>query len=119
MGNRNPRQCRDRYTKYLSPDLNKNPWTPEEDALLISKYHEIGAKWVKMSKFFNNRTDYSLKNRWNVLVRHNSVTMNSPISEPEEEKIIDNQSEIETAVQDVTADPMFMDFDFTTDFDLF
>ena len=69
MATRNPRQCRERYVKYLSPDINKSPWTADEDKLLVSKFKEIGAKWVKLSKYFNNRTDAALKNRWNVLKR--------------------------------------------------
>ena len=69
METRNPRQCKERYMKYLSPNLNKSAWTNEEDLLLISKYKEIGPKWVKISKFFDNRTDAALKNRWNILLR--------------------------------------------------
>ena len=34
------RQCRDRYTNYLRPDLVFDRWTPEEDLLLIQKYYE-------------------------------------------------------------------------------
>ena len=40
------RQCRDRYTNYLRPDLVFDRWTPEEDLLLIQKYYEIGPKWT-------------------------------------------------------------------------
>lgn len=119
MGNRNARQCRDRYTRYLSPDLNKKPWSPEEDALLISKFHEIGPKWVKMSKFFDNRTDYSLKNRWNVLLRHNFVSI-PQISEPEEEKIIEQPIQPIVEVEQTFNDVVFDDFqDFALDIDFF
>jgi hypothetical protein len=69
MQNRNERQCKERWTKYLSPDLNNTPWTEEEDRLLVRKVKEIGQKWVKISKEFNKRTDANLKNRWNVLQR--------------------------------------------------
>ena len=69
MGNRNERQCKERWTKYLSPDLNNSPWTADEDRLLVYKIQELGQKWVKISKFFDKRTDANLKNRWNVLQR--------------------------------------------------
>lgn len=69
MQNRNERQCKERWTKYLSPELNNTPWTDEEDKLLVRKVKELGQKWVKISKEFNKRTDASLKNRWNVLQR--------------------------------------------------
>ncbi|OHT04134.1 Myb-like DNA-binding domain containing protein [Tritrichomonas foetus] len=69
MGGRNPRQCKDRYMCYLSPTIRNDPFTKEEDDLLREKYREIGPKWVKISKFFGNRTDISIKCRWAVLNR--------------------------------------------------
>lgn len=67
--NRNSRQCRERYTNYLSPNISHEPWSPEEDILLEQKLQELGPKWVNISKFFKNRTDTMLKNRWLVLSR--------------------------------------------------
>ena len=75
MPNRNPRQCRERYLNYLSPNLSHDPWTPEEDRLLEQKLKEFGAKWVSISKFFKNRTDTMLKNRWLVLSRRLNSTI--------------------------------------------
>ena len=69
MPNRNPRQCRERWTNYLSPTISKSPWTPEEDRLLQQKHQELGPKWVNICKFFPNRTDTMLKNRFLVLTR--------------------------------------------------
>lgn len=69
MQNRNARQCKERWCNYLSPNVSKSPWTPEEDALLEQKYSELGPKWVNISKFFVNRTDTMLKNRFLVLTR--------------------------------------------------
>lgn len=66
---RNERQVRDRWFYYLSPDLNKGPWTEDEDQLLISKVKEFGPSWVYITQFFKNRTDVQIKNRWNVLCR--------------------------------------------------
>ena len=69
MPGRNSRQCRERYQNYLSPNLSHEPWTPEEDRLLEQKLKEFGSKWVNISKYFKNRTDTMLKNRWLVLSR--------------------------------------------------
>lgn len=66
---RNARQVRDRWKSYLSPDINKDPFTDAEDDLLNQKLKEIGPKWVNMTVFFNNRTDAALKNRWQYLSR--------------------------------------------------
>jgi hypothetical protein len=69
MINRTPRQCRDRWQCYLSPSVNRTPWTPEEDRLLLSKYREIGGKWSMLCPFFRNRSLNNVKNRWNTIIR--------------------------------------------------
>lgn len=72
MNNRNPRQCRERYQYYLSPKLNRGEWSSSEDALLYQKVEEFGNKWVKISKFFPDRTDAMVKNRYQVLLRRSN-----------------------------------------------
>ena len=69
MPGRNVRQCKERWMYYLSPSINTAPWTKEEDNLLLLKQREFGSKWVKIAKFFENRTDAMVKNRFNVLQR--------------------------------------------------
>ena len=64
-----PRQCKERWTKYLSPDVSMNEWTKEEDNLLFALFNEYGAKWTKIAPFFKGRTDINVKNRWVTLVR--------------------------------------------------
>ena len=69
MPGRNQRQCRERWTNYLCPTINNSEWKPEEDALLKEKVELLGKKWVKISKFFDHRTDQMCKNRFNILER--------------------------------------------------
>lgn len=69
MNQRNERQCKDRWFYYLSPDLNKGPWTKDEDDLLIKSVKEYGPSWVRITKLFKGRTDVQIKNRWNVVKR--------------------------------------------------
>ena len=69
MPGRNQRQCRERWLNYLSPSVNKEPWTREEDQLLIDKHNELGSRWVKIARFFTGRSDTAIKNRWMVLQR--------------------------------------------------
>lgn len=64
---RTPRQCRDRWTHYLDPSLNHNPWTQEENELLLQKVEELGCKWKIISAFFKNRTDVHIKNHYKTL----------------------------------------------------
>jgi hypothetical protein len=69
MDNRNSRQCRERWLNYLNPALNTQPWTAAEDALLEQKYAQMGPRWVFMMRFFPNRTNGMIKNRFQVLQR--------------------------------------------------
>lgn len=61
---RTARQCRDRWTYYLSPANNLAPFSSEEDQLIVQKVNELGNKWANISKFFTGRSDNSIKNRW-------------------------------------------------------
>lgn len=70
MPGRNSRQCRERWLNYLSPKLNRQKFTKEEDELLLAKVNEMGTKWVTISKtYFPNRTDQMVKNRYYILKR--------------------------------------------------
>ena len=92
---RSPRQCKERFTTYLSPDVNLNPWTPEEDNLLMALYDKFGSKWVKISKFFKGRRDNNLKNRWYThLSKLKSINKNAHIFK------IDKPNEILNATHD-------------------
>ena len=64
MPGRNVRQCRERWKHYLSSAKLKDPWTQQEDDILFEKVQEMGAKWTKISKFLNGRTDLQAKLRW-------------------------------------------------------
>lgn len=66
---KNSRQCHDRWFYYLSPKLNRGPFTEEEDNKLIQLEKKYGQHWVKIAKHFSGRTDTQIKNRWNVLKR--------------------------------------------------
>jgi hypothetical protein len=61
---RSARQCRDRYKNYLLESLVRDPWTPQEDALVVQKFHQIGPKWVEIGKMLSGRSGNNVKNRW-------------------------------------------------------
>lgn len=61
---RSARQCRDRWTNYLSLGGKPVPWTQQEDIILIQKVAEIGTKWTTIAKCLPGRSENHVKNRW-------------------------------------------------------
>jgi hypothetical protein len=80
METRNPRQCRERWNNYVNPALRTEPWTADEDKILEEKFAEFGPRWNKISKFFVNRSDNNIRNRWMMIARHRAKNQKSPIS---------------------------------------
>jgi hypothetical protein len=64
MPSRSARQCRDRFKNYLGDFIVTNPWTSQEDAVVIRQYHLIGPKWVEIGKMLSGRSGNNVKNRW-------------------------------------------------------
>ena len=69
MERRTARQCKERYEMYLDPNINKDPFTLEEDKLLLTLVQKHGTCWTRILKYFDKRTSSQIKNRWQVLER--------------------------------------------------
>jgi hypothetical protein len=69
LPHRTPRQVRDRWKHYLSPQVSLRDWSLNEDRLLLQLGARLAPRWSSMMRFFPGRTDVSLKNRWNKLQR--------------------------------------------------
>ena len=69
MKDRSVRQCKDRWTFYLSPDVNTDEFTLEEDQLLMDKVKEMGKAWTRISRQMTKRTPYAIKNRYQYITR--------------------------------------------------
>lgn len=67
MKNRNARQCRERWRTYLRPTLSIEPWTPEEDRILLEKYAQFGTRWSVIGQYLQSRSEIAIKNRWKLL----------------------------------------------------
>ena len=58
------KMCRERYTNHLCPDLNKSPWSEQEEATLVEARRTLGNRWAKIAEQLNNRSVNDIKNHW-------------------------------------------------------
>jgi hypothetical protein len=73
LGRYTVRQCRERWLYYLLPETRSEPWTPEEDQLLVDKINEIGRSWKAIVPYFNQRSAANIKNRWHGHLKSKTV----------------------------------------------
>jgi myb proto-oncogene protein len=66
---RTRRQCRERWSLYLSDAAVSAPWTPEEDAILLQQIEIVGPRWGRLAQALQNRTDLAVKRRWQEIFR--------------------------------------------------
>lgn len=83
MRSKNARQCKDRWTLYLTPTRNDEPFTNQEINQLTDLVEKYGHKWKIISKFLN-RTDVQIKNLWKVLQRKKNLIKTTTVENPPE-----------------------------------
>ena len=44
------KQCRERWHNHLNPDISKDPWSEEEDRLILQSHATLGNKWAEIAK---------------------------------------------------------------------
>jgi hypothetical protein len=89
---RSARSVRDRYKKYLTPTLNRNPFTLEEDDKLLAMVEKCGSRFGKFSAFFPGRNYCMLRDRYKRLLHNrckllrNDSSQGSKLMNPEQQQ---------------------------------
>ena len=47
---------------------HRSDWKAEEDLLMLEKIQEMGKKWSKIARILGNRSEHTVKNRYNKIV---------------------------------------------------
>ncbi len=66
---RNGKQCRERWVNFLNPNIRRDPFTVEEDLIILEKRLNIGNKWSEIIKDMEGRTENNVKNRFNMMYK--------------------------------------------------
>ena len=66
---RNGKQCRERWVNFLNPNIRRDPFTIEEDLIILEKRLNIGNKWSEIIKDMEGRTENNVKNRYNMMYK--------------------------------------------------
>ena len=94
MEGRTDDQCSSRYLNCLDPNLNSNePWSKDEDALLLNLYDEMGSSWTLIAKHIPGRSALNCRNRHRKFnnnkpkygMKHNKSTQNGNVDNNETE----------------------------------
>ncbi|KAK4484931.1 hypothetical protein RD792_007534 [Penstemon davidsonii] len=84
------KSCRLRWINYLSPDVKRGNFTPQEEQTIINLHNSIGNKWSKIASYLPGRTDNEIKNMWNTHLKKRitrKLDENSQKTEADESKM--------------------------------
>ena len=74
LPDRNGKNVRERWYNHLDPNINKKPWTEEEDKIVLQAQIKFGNQWRYISTLLPGRTDNAIKNHRNSTIRRRIMT---------------------------------------------
>ena len=75
------KQCRERWYNHLNPEVRKTAWSKEEEWVLFLLHRKYGNSWSTFSEKIPGRTDNTIKNHWNSIMKKNIVGINNQYQE--------------------------------------
>lgn len=76
---RNMKQCRERWEFHLDPTIDRQPFTPMEDEIIVVQQRALGNRWTTIAELLPGRTSCAVKNRWYTVLKKLPVRIRDEI----------------------------------------